>query len=183
MLSLSGHKLYGPKGIGALYVREGIEFDNFIEGGHQEKNKRAGTENTAGIVGLGKACELAQKNLNKHIEHLNNLREYYIEKISKEFTNARLNGSRKNRLPGNANISFENINGEELLMRLDSYGICASTGSACNTGISDPSHVLTSIGLEASKAQSSLRVTFGDDNTKDDVDYLIYVLKEIIKNW
>jgi cysteine desulfurase len=178
MLSISGHKLYGPKGVGALYVRDGIEFDSFLDGGHQEKNKRAGTENVAGIVGFGKACELAEKNLSNHIEHLTTLREYYIEKILKEFPNAILNGSRDKRLPGNTNISFENIDGEELLLKLDNYGICASAGSACNTGNLDPSHVLTAIGLEPKIAQSSLRVTFGEDNTKEEIDFLVRVLKK-----
>lgn len=180
MLSLSGHKLYGPKGTGALYVKQGIDFCPLIEGGHQERNKRAGTENTAGIVGLGKACELANRNLSVHMEYLKNLREYYISKIFQEFPNVKLNGSKEKRLPGNANISFENINGEELLLKLDEYGICASTGSACNSGVSAPSHVLTAIGLEPKYAKGSIRVTFGEENKIQDIDYLIKILKKVI---
>lgn len=181
MLSLSGHKLYGPKGIGALYVKKGIEFEKFIDGGHQEKDRRAGTENVAGIVGLGKACELAKKNLSKHMEYLESLRNYYISEVESKIPYAKLNGSRKNRLPGNANFSFKNVEGESLLLNLDQYGICASAGSACTTGSSEPSHVLVSIGLPRELAYGSLRITLGEDNTKDDVDFLVKKLEEIIR--
>lgn len=180
-LSLSGHKLYAPKGIGALYVRNGIEFEKFMDGGHQEKNKRAGTENVAGIVGLGKACELAKVNLESHMRHLKGLRDYFISQVKEKIENAVLNGGMENRLPGNANFSFIGVDGEALLLNLDAKGICASAGSACTSGSSEPSHVLSSIGLSNELAHSSLRVTFGEDNTKEDVDYLIENLCEIVQ--
>lgn len=179
-LSLSGHKLYAPKGIGALYVRNGIEFEKFMDGGHQEKNKRAGTENVAGIVGLGKACELAQVHLKEHRQHLKELRDYFIAQVEQKIEGAVLNGCKENRLPGNANFSFPAIDGEALLLNLDAKGICASAGSACTSGSSEPSHVLSSIGVSKELAQGSLRVTFGEDNTKEDVNYLIESLCEII---
>lgn len=179
-LSLSGHKLYAPKGIGALYVKNGIEFEKFMDGGHQEKNKRAGTENVAGIIGLGKACELAQIHLKDHMQKLKQLRDYFIAQVEDKIEGAVLNGSKENRLPGNANFSFSGIDGEALLLNLDAKGICASAGSACTSGSSSPSHVLSSIGLSNELAHGSLRVTFGEDNTKEDVDYLIENLCEII---
>lgn len=180
-LSLSGHKLYAPKGIGALYVRSGIEFEKFMDGGHQEKNKRAGTENVAGIVGLGKACELARINLESHMQHLKELRDYFVAQVGEKIEDVILNGSIENRLPGNANFSFVGVDGEALLLNLDAKGICASAGSACTSGSSAPSHVLSSIGLSNELAHSSLRVTFGEDNTKEDVDYLVENLCEIVK--
>ncbi len=182
MLSLSGHKLYAPKGIGALYVRNGIEFEKFMDGGHQEKNKRGGTENVPGIVGLGEACELANKNLSYHMKHLQELRDEYIKQVEEKIPNVKLNGSRQMRLPGNANFSFEGIEGETLLLNLDAKGICASSGSACTSGSSEPSHVLTAIGLPKDIAQSSLRTTFGEENTKEDVQYLVDNLEEIVNN-
>jgi cysteine desulfurase len=180
MLSLSAHKFYGPKGIGALYVRKGINFDRFLDGGHQEKNKRAGTENVAGIVGLGKASELAKMNLQNHIEHLTNLREYYIRKVQENIEDIKLNGSLEKRLPGNSNISFKGIDGSALLLNLDLKGICASSGSACTSGSTSPSHVLTAIGLSEEWKSGALRVTFGEDNTKEDVDYLVDELKNVV---
>ena len=182
MLSMSAHKLNGPKGVGALYVRNGIEIEKYINGGHQEKNKRAGTENVAGIVGLGEACRLAQKNLKHHSQHLIQLRDYYINRILKEIPNTKLNGSQEKRLPGNANISFLGNDAQELLFRLDGVGICASSGSACNTGNNSPSHVLTAIGLSAEEAGGALRTTFGDDNTLEDIDFLVENLKKFIKS-
>lgn len=179
-LSLSGHKLYAPKGVGALYVKQGIEFERLIDGGHQEKNKRAGTENVAGIVGLGKACELAKQNLNHHMEKLKKLRDYCIEQITEKIENVVINGGIEKRLPGNINFSFPGVEGEALLLKLDAKGICASSGSACTSGSSAPSHVLSSIGLSDELALSSLRITFGEDNTKEDVDYLIQNLSEIV---
>lgn len=180
-LSISGHKFYGPKGVGALYIKEGIEFERIQDGGHQEKNKRAGTENVAGIVGIGKAIEIASKNLQEYNLKLTKLRDYYFNKIEEEIKDIKINGSREKRLPGNANISFKNVNGEELLLKLDEVGICASTGSACSSGSSmPPSHVLLAIGLEKGLAYSSLRVTIGEENTKEDIDFLISKLKEII---
>lgn len=180
-LSLSGHKLYAPKGIGALYVRDGIEFEKFMDGGHQEKNKRAGTENVAGIVGLGKACELANIHLKEHMQHLKELRDYFVSQVEEKIEGAVLNGSLENRLPGNANFAFPSVDGEALLLNLDAKGICASAGSACTSGSSAPSHVLSSIGLSDELAHSSLRATFGEDNTKEDVDYLVENLCEIVQ--
>ena len=181
MLSMSGHKIYAPKGIGALYVKSEIPFKKFIDGGHQEKNRRAGTENVIGIVAMGKACEIAEKNLKEHIVKLEQLRDYYISQVEKNIPNIRLNGTLKNRLPGNANISFENIEGEALLLELDEKGICASSGSACTTGDPAPSHVLKAIGLEDKIAKGALRVSFSDENTKEEIDYLIENLIEITK--
>lgn len=180
MLSLSGHKINAPKGVGALYVREGIEFDRFLDGGHQEKNKRAGTENVAEIVGLGKACEIAKNNLEAHINKLKELRDFYINQVEEKIENIKLNGPRDNRLPGNANISFKGVNGSELLLKLDEKGICASAGSACSTGSSSPSHVLISIGLDSKVAEGTLRVSFGEENSKEDVKYLVENLENIV---
>ena len=180
MLSLSGHKIYGPKGIGALYVKENIDFEKFINGGHQEKNKRAGTENTAGIVGLGKAAELSKQNLTQHIRNVKELRDYYVEAVNKKISNIKVNGAINARLPGNSNISFEGINGSDLLMELDNVGICASSGSACNSEETSPSHVLTAIGLDTQTAKGALRVTFGEFNTKDEVDYLVENLERAV---
>lgn len=179
-LSLSGHKLYAPKGIGALYVKNGINFEKFMDGGHQEKNKRAGTENVAGIVGLGKACELANINLESHMKHLKKLRDYFILETEKRIDSVKLNGSRERRLPGNANFSFSGVEGETILLKLDAKGICTSSGSACTSGSTAPSHVLKAIGLSDDLARGSLRVTFGEDNTKEDVDYLLDNLEEIV---
>ena len=178
LLSMSAHKFYGPKGVGALYVKNGIEFLKLQDGGHQEKDKRAGTENVPGIVGLGKAIQIADNNLEKYNKYICNLRNYYEKQIEKNIPYIRINGDRIRRLPGNSNISFEFINGEDLLLNLDMYGICASTGSACSSGSDKPSHVLSAIGLSDSTARGSLRITFGKENTKEDVDYLI---KAIIK--
>ena len=175
-LSMSAHKFYGPKGVGALYVREGIEFDKQQEGGHQERDKRAGTENVAGIVGLGKAIELAYENIDEYNKKLLNLREYYINQVEESISNIRINGHRTNRLPGNANISFLDMDGEEILFDLDEAGICGSAGSACNSGSGEPSHVLTAIGLPKEAAGTAVRITFGEHNTKEDVDYLINTL-------
>ncbi len=181
MLSMSGHKINAPKGIGALYIKNGIEFTKFINGGHQEKNKRAGTENVAGIVGLGKACEICNKNLNTHIINLSKLRDYYLLKLKKEFPGKyRLNGSIENRLPGNANVSFLNINSSELIYKLDEKGICVSSGSACSSGNFTPSHVLTAINTPKEFLHCPIRTTFGDFNTFEEIDYFINVLKQII---
>lgn len=179
-LSMSAHKFHGPKGVGALYVSNKVKFEKLIEGGHQERNKRAGTENVAGIVGIGKAIEIATKNLEKNANHLKELRDYYIKNIEEKIKYVRLNGDRENRLPGNANISFRFIEGESLLLNLDLKGICASSGSACTSGSLDPSHVLLAIGLPHEIAHGSLRISFGTYNTKEDVDYLIDNLVEII---
>lgn len=179
-LSLSGHKLYGPKGIGALYVKKGVRFQKLINGGHQERNKRAGTENVPGIVGLGKALELAYSNLKEHNKKIKELRDYYVQEVQKRIPYIKINGDMENRLPGNSNISFRFIEGEGLLLNLDLKGICASSGSACTSGSLDPSHVLLAIGLPHEIAHGSLRVTIGKYNTKEEVDYLIENLVEIV---
>ena len=181
MLSLSGHKIGAPKGIGALYVNKNIEFKNLIDGGHQEREKRAGTENVPGIIGLGEACKIAKNNMEPHINKLKELREFYFSEIQKQVSDIKINGSMKHRLPGNSNVSFKGINGNELLMKLDEKGICASAGSACSSGSNMPSHVLTAIGLTSEYAEGTLRVTFGDENTKEDVEYLVTSLADIIK--
>lgn len=183
MLSMSAHKFNGPKGVGALYVKDGIDFDRFLDGGHQEKNKRASTENVAGIVGLGKAAELAKANLKKHIEYLKSLRNYFIEQVETKIPDVKLNGSRENRLPGNCNLSFKGIDGGVLLLDLDQKGICVSAGSACSSKESTPSHVLTSIGLSSEWAKGTVRVTFGDDNTKENVDFLVNALQESVEKF
>ncbi len=180
LLSMSAHKFYGPKGVGALYVRSGIEFDKIQDGGHQEKDKRAGTENVAGIVGLGKAIELADYNLENYNSKLLKLRNYFIREITTKYENVKINGDLKQRLPGNINVSFPGIDGEELLLKLDGYGICASAGSACSSGSSEPSHVLTAIGLDREHIGGSLRITFGEHNTIDDVRYLVETINKII---
>ena len=179
-LSLSGHKFYGPKGIGALYVRTGVPFEKYISGGHQERNKRAGTENVAGIVGLGKAIELAYENLEEHNKKIKELRDYYIEQVKEKIPYIKINGDMENRLPGNSNISFRFIEGEGLLLNLDLKGICASSGSACTSGSLDPSHVLLAIGLPHEIAHGSLRISIGKYNTKEEIDYLVENLVEIV---
>ena len=179
-LSLSGHKFYGPKGIGALYVKKSVRFQKFVNGGHKEKNKRAGTENVPGIVGLGKAIEVAYSNLEEHNKKIKELRDYYVEEVKKRIPYIKINGDMENRLPGNSNISFRFIEGEGLLLNLDLKGICASSGSACTSGSLDPSHVLLAIGLPHEIAHGSLRITIGKYNTKEEVDYLLNNLEEIV---
>ena len=185
MLSLSGHKIHAPKGIGALYVKKGIQFEKIINGGHQEKDKRAGTENVAGIVGLGKACEIANKNMENHIRNLTKIRDYYIKKLQKEMPDKiRINGTMEQRLPGNANVSFEGINSGELIFKLDEKGICVSAGSACSSGNTSPSHVLSAINVPEKYLNSAIRTTFGDNNTFEEIDYFVRVLKtEILRNF
>lgn len=180
LLSMSAHKFYGPKGVGALYVREGVKLERIQDGGHQEKNKRAGTENIAGIVGLGKAIELAYENLEGYNEKLTKLREDYFSQVQEKIPEIKINGDREKRLPGNANISFSGIEGEELLLKLDERGICSSTGSACSSGMPNPSHVLLAIGLPKELAYGSLRITIGEENTKEDIDFLVEQLVEIV---
>mgnify|MGYP004567650323 CR=1 FL=1 len=180
MLSLSSHKINGPKGVGALYIKNGIEVEKFINGGHQEKDRRAGTENVAGIVGLGKAAEIVRKNMETHIRNLSKVRDYYIKKVQKEIPNIRINGSMENRLPGNANISFKGVNASELIFKLDERGICVSSGSACSSGNTNPSHVLTAMNVPEVYLNSAIRTTFGDNNTFEQVDYVVKILKQII---
>jgi cysteine desulfurase len=181
MLSLSAHKFYGPKGVGVLYIRDGVRIYPLIHGGAQERGKRASTENVAGIVGLGKAIELASNNLEEYNQKLIKLRDRAIKEILEKIPYARLNGNRENRLPGNVNISFEFIEGESILLMLDMKGICASSGSACTSGSLDPSHVLLAIGLPHEIAHGSLRLTFGEENTDSDLDYLLETLPPIIE--
>ncbi|GAA0769151.1 cysteine desulfurase NifS [Clostridium subterminale] len=180
-LSLSGHKIYGPKGVGVLYLRKGIRIHNLLHGGAQEKNRRAGTENVAGIVGLGKAIELAMENLTKEKERLIYLRDKLIKGLL-EIPYSKLNGSvGDRRLPGNVNISFEFIEGESVLLMLDAKGICASSGSACTSGSLDPSHVLLAIGLPHEVAHGSLRLTMGAKTTEEEVDYVIETVPAIVQ--
>ncbi len=181
MLSMSAHKINGPKGIGVLYIKNGIQLEKFMNGGHQEKDKRAGTENVAGIVGMGKACEIANKNLYRHINILTKLRDYYILRLQNELPDKiRINGSMNNRLPGNANISFEGIEASELIFKLDERNICVSSGSACSSGNASPSHVLTAIGTPEKYLGSAIRTTFGENNTFEEIEYLVRTIKNII---
>lgn len=179
MLSLSGHKIHAQKGIGALYVRKGIVLPNLIHGGGQERNKRAGTENVPAIVGLGVAIESACKNIAEKAEMITPRRNRLIDGILK-LPYTRLNGDRDKRLPGNLNISIEGIEGESLLLMLDMYGICASSGSACTSGSLDPSHVLLSIGLKHEIAHGSLRLSIEEDVTNEDVDYILEVVPKVV---
>lgn len=181
LLSLSAHKFGGPKGVGALFIRNGVRIDNFMHGGAQEKAKRAGTENLAGIVGLGEAIELACADIPKKAERISNIRDYLIENISKTIPHCRLNGHPKSRLCGNVNFSFEFIEGEGMLLHLDLLGIAASSGSACTSGSLDPSHVLLAIGLPHGIAHGSLRISIGETNTMEEADKLLEVLPKIIK--
>lgn len=179
-LSLSAHKFHGPKGIGALYVKKGINFSKFIDGGHQESNKRAGTENVAAIVGMAEAMKIAYSNLEENNKYIQNLRDYYISNILKKISNARLNGNTKNRLSNNANFSFKNVDGAAMLFNLDLKGICVSAGSACTAGAIQKSHVLSAINVSDEYIGGTIRTTFGIDNTKEEVDYLINSICEIL---
>jgi cysteine desulfurase len=179
ILSLSAHKFYGPKGIGALYLREGTEIDNYMHGGGQERKKRSGTENVAGIVGLGKAIELAAAKLEEHNGMMRKMRDRLLAGVM-EIPSCRLNGHPEKRLPDNLNFSFEYIEGESLLLILDEMGICGSTGSACSSGSLEPSHVLRAIGLSPEIAQGSLRLTIGDENSEEDIDYVLEILPETV---
>ncbi|MEG1204272.1 MAG: cysteine desulfurase NifS [Clostridia bacterium] len=180
-LSLSAHKFYGPKGVGAAYIKEGIAFSSVINGGHQERGKRAGTENVSGIVGLGSAILIANKNIDLYNEKLYKLREALITRLEQGISGISINGDRINRMPGNVNVSFSGIDGSCLLLMLDMNGICASTGSACTTGSTEPSHVLKAIGLPTSLAQGTLRITFGEENTMEDVEYIEKTILKIAK--
>ena len=180
MLSASGHKLNGPKGIGFLYIRKGLKLRSFIHGGAQERKRRAGTENVSGIIGLGKAVEIAFDTMEERTSKEREVRDYAIDRILAEIPYCRLNGDRRKRLPNNINISFQFIEGESLLIMLDMAGICASSGSACTSGSLDPSHVLLAIGLPHEIAHGSLRMTLGEETTKEDMDYVIDKLKEIV---
>ena len=181
MLSASGHKLNGPKGVGFLYIRKGIKIRNLIHGGGQERARRAGTENVPGIVGLGKAVEIAVKTMEERTAHEKELRDYVIDRVLAEIPYTRLNGHRTERLANNINFSFQFIEGESLLIMLDMAGICGSSGSACTSGSLDPSHVLLAIGLPHEIAHGSLRLTLGYENTREELDYVIDNLKEIVQ--
>ena len=180
MLSLSAHKFHGPKGIGLLYVKKGAKVDIYLHGGGQESGKRAGTENTPGIVGLARALSLAVAEREEHCKRMAALRDRFIEQVEARIPYIRLNGSRDRRLPTNANFSFRFIEGESLLLMLDLKGIAASSGSACTSGSLDPSHVLLAIGLTHEVAHGSLRVTFGEDNTMEDVEAIVAALEEVV---
>ncbi len=180
MLSASGHKFNGPKGIGFLYIRKGVKIKNLIHGGAQERNRRAGTENVPGIVGLGKACEIAMSNMKERTKKEIELRDHLIDRIIKEVPYSRLNGHPSKRLPNNVNICFRFIEGESLLLWLDQAGICASSGSACTSGSLDPSHVLLAIGLPHEIAHGSLRLTLSEDITLEQIDYTADKVKEIV---
>ena len=180
MLSSSAHKINGPKGIGFLYIRKGVKIRSFIHGGAQERKRRAGTENVPGIVGYGEAARLAEESREERTAREQELRDYMIERILKEVPYCRLNGDQKRRLPNNVNISFEFIEGESLLLMLDGYGICASSGSACTSGSLDPSHVLLAIGLPHEIAHGSLRLTLGKETTKEEIDYTVDKIKEVV---
>lgn len=179
-LSLSGHKFYGPKGIGLLYVRKGVPFQRLIDGGHQERGRRAGTENLPGIVGLAKALALAYENMAANSRRIRELRDYYEERIAREIPYVQFNGHPSQRLPGCSNISFRFIEGESLLLNLDLKGIAASSGSACTSGSLEPSHVLLATGLSPEIAHGSLRISIGKHNTRAQVDYLVDSLVEIV---
>lgn len=181
MLSTSGHKLNGPKGIGFLYIRKGVKIRSFVHGGAQERKRRAGTENVPGIVGFGKAVELAVASMEERTGRETKLRDHLIERIEKEIPYSKLNGDRQKRLPNNVNFCFRFIEGESMLIKLDMAGICASSGSACTSGSLDPSHVLLAIGLPHEIAHGSLRLTLGADTTLEDIDRTVDELKKIIE--
>jgi len=182
MLSASGHKLNGPKGIGFLYIKKGLKLRSLLHGGGQERKRRAGTENVPGIVGFGKAVELAEAGMEAKIKKETELRDYMIDRVLAEIPYVRLNGHRTKRLPNNANFSFQFIEGESLLIMLDMKGICASSGSACTSGSLDPSHVLLAIGLPHEIAHGSLRLTLSEETTKEEIDFTIEQLKAIVAN-
>ncbi len=180
MLSASGHKLNGPKGIGFLYIRKGVKIRSFVHGGAQERKRRAGTENVPGIVGLGAAVKRAASTMEERMEKESRLRDYLIGRVMEVIPYCRLNGHKTDRLPNNANFSFRFVEGESLLIMLDGKGICASSGSACTSGSLDPSHVLLAIGLPHEIAHGSLRLTLSDETTKEEIDYVVDSLKEIV---
>ena len=182
MMSTSGHKINGPKGIGFLYIRKGVKIKSFIHGGAQERHRRAGTENVTGIIGLAKAAEIATANMKERTAEEIKVRDHLIERIEKEIPYAKLNGDRVKRLPNNVNFSFQFVEGESMLILLDSKGICASSGSACTSGSLDPSHVLLAIGLPHESAHGSLRLTISDQITMEDADYVVDNLKEIVNH-
>ncbi len=180
LMSISSHKIYGPKGVGALFIKKGVKIHSFVHGGAQEKRRRAGTENVPGIVGFGKAAELATLHLDAHIDHVKRLRDKLVKGVMEKVDYVRLNGHLEQRLPGNANFAFEFIEGESLLLSLDMVGVAGSSGSACTSGSLDPSHVLMAIGLPHEIAHGSLRLTIGDFTTEQDIDYVIDQIPKIV---
>lgn len=182
MLSCSGHKLNGPKGVGFLYVKSGVKIGSFIHGGQQERGRRAGTENVPGIVGMGKAAELAVLSMNERMGRETEIRDHMIRRIMAEIPYSRLNGHESERLPNNINISFQFVEGETILIMLDMAGICASAGSACTSGSVDPSHVLTAIGLPKEISHGAVRLTLGYENTMEEGDFVVDNLKRIVEN-
>lgn len=182
MLSASGHKFNGPKGIGFLYIRKGVKIRSFIHGGAQERRRRAGTENVPGIVGIGAAAERAARTMAERTGKEREVRDYLMSRIESEIPHCRLNGDRTRRLPNNVNFSFRFVEGESLLIMLDMKGICASSGSACTSGSLDPSHVLLAIGLPHEIAHGSLRMTLSEEITMEEADYVVEALKEIVQN-
>lgn len=180
MMSMSSHKIYGPKGSGALYIRKGVVIDNYLHGGAQENRRRAGTENLTGIVGFGKAAELAKANFKGHVEHCSSLRNYLKDRIISEIPDTYVNGTMENRHPGNLNITFKYIEGESILLLLNQFGISVSTGSACSSTSLEPSHVLTALGVPVEMIHGTVRFTVGDFTTKEDIDYVVDNLKKIV---
>lgn len=180
LMSMSAHKIYGPKGVGALYIKNGVKISNFMNGGAQESKRRAGTENLPGIVGFGKAAELACEHIDEHINKVSELRDYLVDQVMSKIENVTLNGSKEYRHPGNANLTFEFIEGEAMLLYLDMKGIAVSTGSACSSASLVPSHVLSELGIPVEKIHGSLRFTVGDPTTKEDIDYVVEQLIEVV---
>lgn len=181
MMSMSSHKIYGPKGVGALYIRNGLKVQSIITGGHQERTKRGGTTNVAGIVGYAKAFKIAERDMDKNFEYVSKLRDHFIDRVLSEVPFVKLNGPRENRLPANADFSFEFIEGESILFSLDLAGIAVSSGSACSSGSLEPSHVLLSLGLPEELAHGSIRFSFGKHNTIEEVDYAVETIKTAVK--
>ena len=181
MMSVSSHKIYGPKGSGALYIRKGVNIANYMHGGGQESRKRAGTENLAGIIGFGKAAELARINFESHVKHCTKLRDYLKDRILSEIPDTFVNGTMEGRHPGNLNITFKYIEGESILLLLNQYGISVSTGSACSSASLEPSHVLTALGVPVEMIHGTVRFTVGDFTTKEDIDYVVDHLKTIVE--
>ncbi|MBR1983628.1 MAG: cysteine desulfurase NifS [Clostridia bacterium] len=181
LMSMSSHKIYGPKGVGALYIRNGVKVDSIITGGHQERTKRGGTTNVAGVVGFGEAFKIAVSEIDKNFEYVSGLRDHFIERVLKEVPYVKLNGPRENRLPANADFSFKYIEGESILFSLDLAGISVSSGSACSSGSLEPSHVLLALGVPEGLAHGSIRFSFGKHNTIEEVDYAVDVLRDSVK--
>lgn len=181
LMSMSSHKIYGPKGTGALYIRKGVAISNYMYGGAQETRKRAGTENITGIVGFGKAAEIAKQNFDAHVKHCSQLRDYLRDRILDEIPDTYVNGSLKHRHPGNLNVTFKYIEGESILLLLNQFGISVSTGSACSSTSLEPSHVLSALGVPVEMIHGTVRFTIGDFTTKEDIDYVVDNLKKIVE--